>query len=1419
MSLALMLFMLPALAQESGNESNSAITGFVANQLSTPNRQIRFSGIRGALTSEAAIDEITIADRDGVWLRVQNAEIVWTRLALLRGRLEINRLTADRIEVIRRPLPDRGLPAPESRRFELPDLPVSVNIEEFQIASANFGAGVFGLESEVNAIGSVSLRDGSLDASLDIERLDGPGGQLHLDASFANDTEQLDIDLELREPENGILANLAKIEGRPPVSVTIKGSGPLGNVDLALTFDANDQRILTGTAQLRRADAGLRFGVDLSGPIAEIVPPAYRPFFGQDTALVADGVMRETGEIAVDRFELDAAQMSIAASGEMADGFLQKLSLRGQITSDGGDPVVLPVSGSATTLRNGTLTVSFGIDASESWSAQVDANGFATEGLQIERMQFSGGGLAEALNDASRRHIAFSGSGAATGLEAENPDIAQALGDEMKLEIAGDWRAGEPIMLERATLAAREMLVALSGSIADFTLTGDLSLETSDLAPLSGLAGQSIEGSASISASGNVKPLRGEFELTLDGAVGDLRLENRSLDGLLRGTTTIDGGFARNEEGFDTRDFRVANPQFELTADGAFATGEADFDFTTVVNDLASISDKVSGELTATGFARGGDGQISLSADVAIPGGTLLDKPFAQANLAFSGSKTRGDIAGRISGGADLDGAPVSLRSEITVREDGTRTLEGLRLTAQGADITGTLTQTGTGYFDGALDIDAPDISTLASLFLQQASGAVEAHLALSAAVDRQDANFAATLNGVSIQSVSIQSGRADFELTDIFGSPKANGDLSAAGVIAGGLALTKLDVTANREGDETTLAADAVFATGAAAQLQGLLMPFHDGFALELEQLTLTHGSLSASLAKPSSITMADQTVSIDTTQFQVGDGMLTLSGSYGEDLALDVRINAVPIDIINTVQPDLGLTGTINGSATIDGPRDRPRALFDVRAQDVSAAPLREAGLQAVTITASGQSTRDGLSVTAEASSPQGLRIRAEGTVPLADGAFDLRIQGEAPLALADQFIEDRGANSEGTVEFRLTIRGPRNDPVFDGDFSIRDAQFIDPETNLRLRNIRMDGTISPGELRIVKAEASPADGGAIAATGRIGLGNNFPAELEIRLDNARYREEDLLSATLDGTLRVTGPLTRDPTIEGSITVERAEIVVPEKFGGGTADIDVRHRSTPPAVEKTLESARGPNAVPTPTARPSVVKLDISIVADRRIFVRGRGLDAEVGGRFRITGAVSDIRPVGGFELIRGRLSILGQRITFDEGSVQLVGSLDPVLYFVARTARAGISVIVTVTGRASDPKIELSSQPPLPEDEILAQLIFSRSLGELSALQIARLAAAAAELAGSGSSLTGKLRKATGLDDIDIYTNAEGNTAVRAGRYVRENIYLGVEAGAGGETEGTINLDISDTVRAKGSLSSDGSSSIGLFYEKDY
>ncbi len=244
------------------------------------------------------------------------------------------------------------------------------------------------------------------------------------------------------------------------------------------------------------------------------------------------------------------------------------------------------------------------------------------------------------------------------------------------------------------------------------------------------------------------------------------------------------------------------------------------------------------------------------------------------------------------------------------------------------------------------------------------------------------------------------------------------------------------------------------------------------------------------------------------------------------------------------------------------------------------------------------------------------------------------------------------------------------------------------------------------------------------------------------------------------------------------------------------------------PPKVEETLAVLRAPNArdaEPAAAARADI-RLDVAVKAPQRIFVRGRGLDAEFGGKLQLIGPISALRASGAFDMVRGRLDILTQRIAFDRGIITFAGDLDPILDFSGSTRTGSVTITVTVSGRASDPQVTFTSSPDLPQDEILAQLIFSK--GDRASCRRCRSRgsrAAASELSGGSGGVLAQLRATTGLDDLDIVTDEQGQTAVAAGRYVTENVYVGVQQGTTSESSRvTIDLDVTKSVKARAGYS---------------
>ena len=233
--------------------------------------------------------------------------------------------------------------------------------------------------------------------------------------------------------------------------------------------------------------------------------------------------------------------------------------------------------------------------------------------------------------------------------------------------------------------------------------------------------------------------------------------------------------------------------------------------------------------------------------------------------------------------------------------------------------------------------------------------------------------------------------------------------------------------------------------------------------------------------------------------------------------------------------------------------------------------------------------------------------------------------------------------------------------------------------------------------------------------------------------------------------------------------------------------------------------------------------------------MFIRGRGLDAELGGTIHITGTSAAPVPNGGLNLRRGTLSVIGTTLNFTEGTITFSGAglSDPSVHFVATSTTSSIVATLTVSGSAKDPKITLSSVPDMPQDEILSQLLFNTSTSKLSPLQLAQIATALASLSGAtgGFDPLEKLRTTFGLDRLSVGSNTSGDPTVEAGRYVARGVYVGAkQSTSGGAPQATVQVDLakglklettagSSSSSATGSTGSADAASVGLTYQFEY
>ncbi len=593
---------------------------------------------------------------------------------------------------------------------------------------------------------------------------------------------------------------------------------------------------------------------------------------------------------------------------------------------------------------------------------------------------------------------------------------------------------------------------------------------------------------------------------------------------------------------------------------------------------------------------------------------------------------------------------------------------------------------------------------------------------------------------------------------------------------------------------------------------------------AIGLQSFAYKRPGIDLKLAAPTKIVIAGGMAQFDKTTLSTSGGSIVVSGAAGSNsLDISVALRSVPAALVNSVKPDLAAQGTVSGTVTVRGTPSAPIVTFNVTFADASVAASRNAGLAAVGVNAQGAYSGQKVTLKGHLSGAGNLGVDIDGTIGTAAAApLDLKVKGALPLALGNQQLASRGAALQGALNVDIAVSGTASAPQFSGHVTSEGGGFVDPETGVVLKNLSLAANVSGDKIVIEKLSALSGEG-TVSATGSIGLDPNqgFPVDLTLQVRQARYVNGTLIAARFDADLKLSGRFAEGPLLQGKVTLDRAEITIPDKLPSDSVAVSVEHVDPPPPVEETLALAH-PRQEGAATSGPSAsaIRLDVRVSAPRRIFVRGRGLDAEFGGSLRLLGPLDLLTASGGFDMVRGRLDVLTHRITFDSGTITFAGDLDPLIQFSGSTRNGDTTITVTVSGRASDPQVTFTSSPELPQDEILARLIFGKGISELSPLQVARLAAAASELAGGSGGILSRLRATTGLDNLDIVTDEAGQTSVAAGRYVTENVYVGVQQGATTDSSRvTIDLDVTKDVKARAGIDAQGDSSLGLFFEKEY
>ena len=1342
-------------------------------------QSVDLAGVTGLISGDTRVEYLVIGDGEGnPWLRLDGIEVDWSPFALFSSGLAIDRLHVDKVEVTR--LPEAG--KEESESSGALNLPVNVNIQDFDLPEIILGEKVAGVEARFSTGGKLKVNSDLSDVNTNItlDRIDGAGGSLKLEANVNLPEKKFDLDAELAEPAGGVIVRLAGLPENQAINISANTKGTLDDWELDVAGRIDGNEVATAKAKIRARDDGHLFETTARGEIGRFMPPLAADLFEGNTDLFASGLVEpENQGVQIEVFSLDS--QSLHAEGQ------------GRLAKEGKSDFTATVTGA-----NGPVQLAFGEN-----DGRVE--------LALSKIDLAVSGEADAADVKVNATLpSFDNA----QLSAENLTLQAQLPEFNLTSQSGSGTA----TLKAASMGAADATLAkvLAGGV---TLASDFAIDGNDFSTTSTTV---QTGTVTLEFAGDINTAALPGSGHLDGRMNSAVLADNLPNTVGREITLSTDLTLPGDNAVSVSDLTISADALTITGAADLAADKAisaklaaNLENVAALNPLATGSLAVNADVTGTVFAPEFSVVVEGS-DIAVDGKDVEDLKITADGKLESNNPTA-DV--RISG--TYLGKPI-VGTATLASQGGSSVIDPLRLQVEDNTISGSLTLDAAFRPAGSIDLDLADIGSLAALGGVEIAGRGEGRLVFS--VEDDIPVLAANLDVPELSGTGYQVADATVNATidNYLAQPGVAGTARVSRVSAGKTAIRDITVDVSLADGWTNFTGKAT-ADGSPVDLTGRVRQADGATEVELETARITYSDLPVRLTEPAKVSVRNGAANINKLVLSPGGGTVSVTGSAGEKLDLDVRLSSVPLTAIDAVAPGTGLRGALSGTVDVTGSASAPVARYDLSANGVSANALVPINAPPLTVTAKGAYQGDSVNFNATAGGG-GLRLNADGKVGLTGAkSLSIKANGTAPFSLVAARLAAQGLVLDGTADVNMTIGGTASSPDYNGTIRSSNARFIDTGSGIAINNLSTEIALNRQSVNLRSLTGELSTGGALTGSGTIGLNGNagYPGDLSIRVANGRYADGRLVATRFNAALTVTGPLATQPVLGGTLDLGETTITVPSTLPGSISQLNVDHRNANSEIRRQdaeLAERQGSGA----DSGGGGVGLDLQINAPRRIFVRGRGIDAEFGGSLTLKGTTANPIAVGGFDLVRGRLEILGKRLDFDSGRIGFAGSMIPSLDFAASTSAGNGTATILVSGPATQPEFNFTSSPSMPDDEIMAQLIFGRSVSNLSPLQIAQLASAAAELTGvtSGGGIVDQLRKATGIDNLDVQTNEDGETSVGVGKYLNDRTYFGLEQGtSAGSGKATIDLDVGRGIKLRGSASSDGETKAGIFFERDY
>jgi translocation and assembly module TamB len=579
-------------------------------------------------------------------------------------------------------------------------------------------------------------------------------------------------------------------------------------------------------------------------------------------------------------------------------------------------------------------------------------------------------------------------------------------------------------------------------------------------------------------------------------------------------------------------------------------------------------------------------------------------------------------------------------------------------------------------------------------------------------------------------------------------------------------------------------------------------------GWSGELYALRNT-GAYPLQLAEPASLSIAPARVELGRLRAKLGAGSLLVRqlswsperlASSGEVRGLPAQWLVLATGLADRVRASLLLDGRWDLAAAprLDGTLELRRSSGDIAVlPDELALELERLELEA-------RFTDGAANASAALASKYGV---AEAQANLRGFAADAPLDFTARMRFAElrtllqPFLND--ARVEGRVAAEVRGSGTLARVSLSGSARGEALALQIPPYGVFLRDGELRAELQNDQLRITDFSIA-GSGGRLTASGTLPLRGGDAAHVDWRAESFGLlaRPDLRLAVSGAGQARLAEGKV---SLSGALRAERGYIELEQERLPQLGD-DVVIAGTTRAAPR--ERARLP------------IGLEVQLDLGERLEVRGYGLEGRLTGKLQVeTTKDGELRMYGRIQTVNATFLAYGQRLQVDPGIAIFDGPLDnPALQLTAWRRNQQVEAGVQISGTARAPRVQLVSQPPVPEGERLSWLVLGRAPGEATKADLGLLQAAAGALLARGDQmpLDRRIARAFGLDEISLRGSGEvGDRVVAVGKRLSDRLYVSYEQGLGVVASSLVKLDLALTQRLSVRTETGTSSGVGLFY----